>query len=118
MKSEITPKDLAPKISGSLRGSACLGAWERMTLGPTVTLLPPGHSLSLSLCMEAQVSSFRNQELTIIREMPMGRMCEEQLWTGQNLTALIPSLGLSWKPPFSQTKKSGELNGNCLKVYS
>lgn len=36
-----------------------------------------GHSLSLSLWGEAQASSFRNQGLTAIREVPMGSLCEE-----------------------------------------
>lgn len=95
----------------------CLGAWESMTGGPTVTLLPPGHSLSLSLWMEPQASSFRKQRLAAIREMPMGSTCEEQLWAGQNHTALIPSLGLELEAPILPNKKPGELNGKSLKVY-
>lgn len=91
-----------------------------MALGLTVTLLLPGHSLNLSLCMETQVSSFRNQGLTAIREMPMGSMCEEQLWTGQNHTALIPSFGLELEAPILPNKNPGWFfwNGNSLEVYS
>lgn len=89
-----------------------------MALGPTITLLPPGHSLSLSMRMEAQASSFRDQGLMAIREVPRGSMIGEQLWAGQNHTALVPSLGLKLEAPILLNKKPRELNGNSPGLNS